>query len=393
MAQRHPPALGHAGFALFSTLLLLLLLGAVGSAAVLYSVLDLRSSTHYTTGNQALYAAESGIQHALSSINSVGVIDFQKDIVQHWDSIYGPVLKTMPNNADFQYQVTVVPDAVNPVNAGSLTATGLAPLQGRRVVKVRLRRGGVGGAFGAIHLSGDTVGIAFAGDMFLISGNDHDWYGSRVSAAAPHPGISTRNDSVANTVLGSLDDSQKERVHGLGFSTDPLTPSVLTTGGPGTANLDQMVGDLLARPGVVSNNSSSFDVGTTTVFGTLSAPQITHLTGNDVSVNGSISGAGILIADGSVSIAGSLNFVGWMIVHGNTVVHMQTAHDEYDDDDRYAVGTIIVKGSLWTAGFDIEAGGGAILDYCSSCLTLADGAGAGGNFPSAMQVLSWQEMS
>ena len=389
MTRRQVQATDQRGFALFSTLLLLLLLGAVGSAGVLYSILDLRSTTHYTTGNQALYAAESGIQHGLSSINSVGVIDFQKDIVQHWDSIYGSVLKAMPNDADFQYQVAVVADVANPANAGSLTATGFAPSQGRRVITVKLRRGGVSGAFGAMHLTSDTVGTTFDGNMFSIDGNDHDMYGNLAAGGGAHPGISTRNDSVANMVRGSLSGWQNRQVQGLGFSMQPLTPSVQTTGGPGTANLDQMVADILARPGVVSNNTGGFNTGTTTVFGAVSAPQITHLTNADVNVSGNLLGAGILIADGSVEITGSIDFVGWIIVRGNTVVRAQST---YDDDYSYAAGRLVVKGSMWASGFDVEPGGAALVDYCSSCVKLADGAGAGGNFPDAMHVLSWQEV-
>jgi cytoskeletal protein CcmA (bactofilin family) len=375
------------GFALYSTFLLLLLLAAVGGASALYTVLDLKSTSHYSTGNQALFAAESGIQHALSSMNSMGVIHFQYDVADRWSTVFGVPLKTMPNDADVQYEVSVAADAADPVNAGSITATGYAPLQGRRTVTVRVRRNGRGKGIGAIHLAGDTVGTNFVGDSFSVSGNDHDQFGNLVAGGTSHPGISTRNDGVTNSVVGSLDDSQKDNIQGLGFALDPLTPSVLTTGGPSPADLNRMINDILAKPGVATDNTHVYNNGTTTVYGTVAAPQITHLTNTDVTVNGNITGAGILITDGSIDITGSIDFVGWIIVHGNTVIHTQTA-----SDGTTVLGNAVVKGSLWTADFDVEVGGSAVLDYCDWCLTLAGGIGDGDNYPSAMEVRSWKEV-
>ena len=376
------------GFSLLSTLLLLLLLATIGSASILYSVLDLKSTTHYKTGNQAFFAAESGILHALSSINHIGVMDFQQDIASRWDTVYGPSSKAIPNYPAITYTVSVAADAADPVNAGTITARGYAPLQAQRAIRVKVSKAGNGQGIGAIHLAADQVGTNFVGNSFMVDGNDHDQFGNLVPGGIAHPGISTRNQDVTNGVVNSLNNQQLDNVQGLGFSTNPLTPSVETTGGPSTTDLNRMMNDILGKSGVVTDGTHNFNNGTTTTFGTLAAPQVTHLTNTDVTVNGNITGAGILIADGSVDITGSIDFVGWIIVHGDTIIHTQTA-----DDGTTVLGNAIIKGSLWTEDFDVKVGGSAIVDYCDWCMTLAGATGGGNNYPKAMQVRSWEEIS
>ena len=384
------------GIALVATLLLLLLLAVIGTASLTYSVLDLKSTAHFNTGNQALYAAESGVQHALSAINNRGVNDFNQDIVQRWSNVFGTAARTIPGYASFSYQVAVAADGTDPANRGTITSTGFAPLQAQRIVRVGVRRRGFGGGTGAIHLASDNVEAGFEGNSFAVDGNNHDWYGALQPTAPARPGISTRNDGVTNGVIGSLDTGQKDNVRGLGFSLTPLTPSVLTIGGPGTSDIELIKEQVLSRPGIVNDSTHVFNNGDTKVFGTLPppygpiggpGPQITHLTDTNVTVNGSITGVGILIVDGSLDIRGTIDFIGWILVRGSTKIHTQTS-----GDGTSVLGTAYIKGSLWTADFDVEVGGSAIVDYCEDCLALADTIGGGGNVPRAMQVTSWGEL-
>jgi Tfp pilus assembly protein PilX len=371
------------GFALFSTFLLLLLALTLGSAGLMYSVLELRSTTHFHTGNQAFFATESGIVHALNTMNKTGVIHFKTDIVDRWSTLYGASLKTIPGYSRLSYQVTVAEDPANPANAGSITATGTAPGEAQRVIKVRLRKGSSGSGKGAIYLAADSVSSQFSGNAFEVNGYDHDKFGNVVAGGEVNAGIATRNSGVTSGVVGSLNDAQKDNVQGLGFSMNPLTPSVVTTGGPGNAELDRMIADLVARPGVVTMNDNNINGGT---LGTLAVPQITHLTANDVNFNGNVSGAGILIADGSITINGTADFVGWIIVRGETVINATA------NDDTTVLGNATILGSLWTGDLNVKVGGSAIIDYCDECLRLADGTGGGGSFPRPMEVASWQEV-
>jgi hypothetical protein len=375
------------GFALSSVLLVLVLLLSLAAATTFHTSLDLKSTSHFDTGNSAFFAAEAGVMHGLSSMNSIGVTRFKHDIVDRWATVFGLSTKTMPSNSKISYQVTVAADVTDPNDLGTLSVTGFAPLQAQRSIVVGLARGGFVGSPGAIYLAADTVNAQFSGNAFEVNGNDHDPSGSLVPGGVSKPGISAHTDSVTDEVVNSLNDAQKDNVKGLGFSTDPLTPSVLNTGGPDVYDLERIVENILSAPGVVTTSQNSFNGGDT--FGTLESPQITHMTDADVRLNGNASGAGILIADGSVTINGSLDFVGWIIVRGHTIINV--TGDE--DDDTVVLGNATIMGSLWTGHLAIQVGGSAIVDYCQACLELADNAeGIDGALPRPMRVVSWQEL-
>lgn len=375
------------GFALPAVFLALLTLFMLGTAGVVYSTLDLRATSHFDTGNRAFFAAEAGLMHALSTMNTVGVIDFQQDIVAKWGQRFGSATKTMPSDAKTSYQITVAADAADPVNRGTITATGNAALQGKRTLVVSLAKGGFSGSPGAIYLASDNVISQFSGNAFDVDGNDYDLNNQPVAGGVVKPGISTRNDTVTDGVTNTLNDAQKDNVKGLGFSADPLKPSVLTTGGPSVDDLDGIVNHLLALPGGVTTNQENFNGND--VFGTIASPQVTHMTANEVKLNGHASGAGVLIVDGSLTINGTLDFWGWIIVRGDTVINATGS----SDDDTTLVGNASIFGSLWTGHLNIKVGGSAVAHYCTECMSLVDRIGGGNNaVPRPMRVVSWQEV-
>jgi hypothetical protein len=374
------------GFTLFSVFLILILLLTLGGSSLVYSTLDLRSTTHYDTGNQAFYAAEAGIVHALSSINTIGVQDFKGDIVDRWSTVFGSGEKVVTGHEDVSYQVVAAQSTTNPTNRGTLTAVGLAPMEARRVLRVTLDKSGFGGSPGAIYLAADEVDSSFQGNKFDVDGNDYDINGNP-TGGDQLPGISTRNDDVTSEVTNSLSDQQKDNVKGLGFSLDPLSPSVLTTGGPGVDDLEVMIDNILSTPGVVTDSSSNINGNQT--FGTPGAPRITHMTSADVSLNGTADGAGILIVDGSLTINGTLNFIGWIIVRGDTVIN----HVADEENQTEILGNATILGTLWTGHLDIRVGGSAVVNYCGECLELVDGIAPPDNLiPRPMRVVSWQEV-
>jgi hypothetical protein len=137
----------------------------------------------------------------------------------------------------------------------------------------------------------------------------------------------------------------------------------------------------------VTNSTKNFNGNDT--FGTLAAPRVTHLTNPDVTLNGNALGAGILIVDGSLRVNGTLDFIGWIIVRGDTIIN--TVGDAYDET--VVLGDATIRGSLWTGHLKVEVGGSAIIDYCDACMSLADTTGGGqiGNVPRPMNVVSWSE--
>lgn len=208
------------GFALPSTLMLLLLLFTAGAAASLYTVLDLKSANHYTTGNQALYAAEAGALHALSEMNQSGVMDFANDVVNRWEQLLGSGVRPLVGYPQFTFRATVAVDPLSPADRGWIMATGWAPYQARRVIRIGIKRGAIGRGVGAIYLAADSVTPSFSGNAFEIDGNDHDAYGT-LTGGTVAPGIATRSDSVAGSVKAALNNQQRDNVRGLGFLSIP----------------------------------------------------------------------------------------------------------------------------------------------------------------------------
>lgn len=373
------------GFAILAIFLLLILLASLGAATLLFSGMDLRSTTHYTTGRQAFFAAEAGILHALGTINARGVQNFQTDIVPstEWTRLYGASTKVLPSDDTSGYTVAITTHPTDPVNRGRITAIGTGPLQARRVLTVDLRKGIIGSQ-GALYMANDNVTPEFgARDQFEINGNDHN-IDSSVNPSGPvKPGVATRNDEVTQLAKDTLSDPQKEKVTGQGFSLDPLDPSVMTTGGPDVTDLERIVDNILNLPGVVEENRQSVVDGT---YGSLASPQITHMTASRTKLTGSFSGVGILIADGDFEIQGDANFIGWMIIRGATVLASNP------DSESNVAGNSVIVGSLWTGDLVVQIGGSAIIDYCETCMQLIDGIGPGITVPRVMTVTSWREV-
>jgi hypothetical protein len=373
------------GFAIFSIFLLLILLASLGAATLLFTSMDLRSTSHYATGRQAFFAAEAGILHALGTINGRGVQNFQTDIVPSadWTRLYGSSVKALPSDGSSGYTVAISANATDPVNRGRITAIGTGPLLARRVLAVELRKS-IPGSQGALYMANDNVTPEFgARDQFLIDGNDHNTDGSLNPSGPVRPGIATRNDDVTQLAKDTLSDPQKMRVQGDGFSLDPLDPSIKTTGGPDVTDLERIVQNILNLPGVVEENRQTITSGN---YGSLAAPQITHMTSSRTKIEGSFSGVGILISDGDFEIQGDANFLGWMIVRGATVL----ASDP--NSESYMAGNSMILGSLWTGDLVVQVGGSAIIDYCEACMELVDSLAPGLIVPRVMAVSSWQEV-
>lgn len=372
------------GVALVVTLLLLTMFLSLGAFALQFSALDAKIANNHITGTEALNVAESGLLHALTTMNRIGVTNFNSDIVQRWGTLFAPNPKSIPNAPHLQYQVQLTAGA-DPANTGTVTVTASGDSRSQRIVVARVRRSSSFDGRGALYLADDSAATSFSGSAFEIDGSDHDLAGHLVPGGAVRPGISDRSDPVTSAVKASLSGNQIDSVRGLGYSLNPHTPSVITGGGPSVADLDQIISDILARPGVVNSNDSNINGGST--LGDCAHPQITHLTASSVKINGHVSGCGILVAEGSVQINGTADFTGWIIVRGSTEVNATTT------DDTTVLGNATILGSLWTGDLNVKVGGSAIIDYSGDALAIADQIGGGGNpVPRPMAVTSWTEV-
>ena len=123
------------------------------------------------------------------------------------------------------------------------------------------------------------------------------------------PGLGTRATTAEQGVLAALSGQQADNVIGQGGA-----PSVRLSNGFTTSQLDDViVPAILGQPGVVNDPAlNGHDV-----FGTRLSPQITHFT-TSVTINGNLSGFGILIVDQGLTMSGSSTFTGLIVVKGTT---------------------------------------------------------------------------
>src|SRR5438094_4224137 len=257
---RRPRRRSEAGIAMAIALFTLMVFIVLAATSSLIASSDVRATRDARGGSQAHFVAEAAIAEALQRVNAPGVVNFQNDVVGQWTTTWG---STAPRGfgpaSGYTYTVTPVASATDPTSTGRLIATANGRESVHNVVVANVVRSDIPStAPGAIYLATDQqTNATFNGDSFRIAGNDHNMDGT-AGPAPPIPGLSTRNDANRLEAINSLDSTEKDNVRGLGFSLSPLTPSILTSpAAPSIAQMNQMIDDLLARPGVVINTDKN----------------------------------------------------------------------------------------------------------------------------------------
>jgi hypothetical protein len=366
------------GMALAIALFTMATLLLAATSAMLIGSADIRATRNYRGSSQVHFVAESGVSHALQTVNAPGVLNFKTDVVDQWGALFGAGARGFGPLAGFTYTVTAVADAVDPANRGRFLVTANGPEGVTNTVVALIRRSNIpSNSPGALYLSQDNATNAnFNGNAFMIDGTDHNYTGG-AGPQPPVPGMSTRNATNTAEVLSSLSAQQLDNVQGLGYlAGPPIVPSVMTSGwAPSVAQVNQIAADLLARPHVTFPGGK---INGNATFGTVAAPQITYFSANTTVGNGNSSGAGIMIVEGDLTIQGTLDFKGLILVRGKTQVVGTTD----------VTGNATVYGSLWTNDVDLQVAGSSIVYYSSQALALANQVAGGGALPAPVQVSS-----
>jgi len=371
-----------AAMALAIFMMAVLLLAASGSFLIGSS--NVRATRNYRGAGQVHMAAESGITDALQAINAVGVIDFQSEIVNQWDSFYGTNTRSFAPLPGFSYTVTPVVVAANPSAKGQLLATATGPEGYTNVVVANMTRSDVPvQSPGAIYLATDApTNATFNGNAFAVDGNDHLLTGGPGPNPAV-PGIATRTDANTQETSTSLSVAQKDNVLGAGFSAGPpMVPSVMTSASaPTTAQMNKIIDDILAKATAAGTLDQYPDqnVNGGTHLGTKDSPRVSHFTntgGTVLKANGNTDGAGVMIVEGDLTVQGDFDFVGLILVRGKTSVQ----------NDTQVTGNATIYGSLWTQDINLTVGGSGIVNYSSEALAIANNAGGMDTLPSPMKV-------
>ena len=360
-----------------------LLVAATG--ALLVGSSDIRATRNYRGAAQVHFAAESAILDALQTVNGPGVVNFQNEIVNNWTTLWGATSRNFGPFSGFTYNVSVY-SGTNPADDGRFVATATGIEGVKNVVVANVTRSNVPStAPGAIYLVNDApTNSTFNGNAFTVDGNDHRFAGG-MGTAPPVPGISTRNATNTTETINSLSATQDDNVTGLGFSMGPpLVPSVWTSPvAPSLAQLNQIITDILARRGspAVPPDDNTSNINGNQTYGTPANPQITHLTANNVHMNGNATGCGIMVVEGDITINGDFDFVGLMLVRGQTTFSTSIT------------GNATIYGSLWTEDLNLNVGGSAIVNYSSDALALANQSTGGGALPALIKVNSLADCS
>ncbi|TMA58127.1 MAG: hypothetical protein E6J75_06100 [Deltaproteobacteria bacterium] len=350
------------------------------TGALLVGSSDIRATRNYRGAAQVHFAAESAILDALQTVNGPGVVNFQNEIVNNWTTLWGASSRNFGPFSGFTYNVSVY-SGTTPADDGRFVATATGIEGVKNVVVANVTRSNVPStAPGAIYLVNDApTNATFNGNAFTVDGNDHRFAGG-MGTAPPVPGISTRNATNTTETITSLTATQDDNVTGLGFSMGPpIVPSVWTSPvAPSIAQLNQIITDILARRGNPPNppDDNTSNINSNQIYGTPANPQITHLTANNVHMNGNASGCGIMVVEGDLTINGDFDFVGLMIVRGQTTFSTSIT------------GNATIYGSLWTEDLNLTVGGSAVVNYSSDALALANQSTGGGALPALIKVTS-----
>lgn len=338
------------------------------TGALMTSAANSRAATNYRAATQAHFVAESGISHAMQTINAIGAVNYQNEIVNNWTTMWGTTAKSFTSNPRYSYTYTV--SNTGAATTGRLIATAYqtdlsnnAIVATNAVVANIVRDNNPSTAPGAIYLASDSnTNATFTGNSFTVDGNDHTLAGGAGSGISI-PGISTRNATNTSEAVGSLSGVQLDNVVGYGYNgaSSPITPSITTSpSAPTVTQINNMIGDMtLTTPPCSSpiNNSCSFNWGDPNILPAGSGCVAVKLTGDtQIKNNGNVTGCGVMVVTGNFDIQGTVVWRGLIIVKGTLSVN----------------GNATMYGSVWTEGLAMSVSGNGQVYYSSQAMQLAN---------------------
>jgi len=355
---------GNQGIALVVVLMVMMLLLSVAAGGLLFSGLNLKTTSSFRTGTSALQVADAGIEHALAEISLGSTFAYSSSA----DVASGSIGATT-------YTVTAINDSTS--SGGNtraiLTSTALGPNSAKKAVEAYVDRS-TAFAFGSVSLPGssaDATETYFSGNSFTINGNDNCGVASAV------PGIAVTDaalgDEITNNTTsdGGLESGQMDNVTGAGG-----TPSVSTMS-PLSMSVSDLAAAYLANSHVTlsEENYSGNDN-----WGTSETPQITRLT-ESADIQGTIEGYGVLIVEGSLDISGNFTFHGLVIALGDIEVEITGHAGIYGS-------LVIGESTTQDAGYELDVRGNATIQYDSCALSSAE---SWSSLPKAAKLIAWRE--
>ncbi|TMB63629.1 MAG: hypothetical protein E6J54_29520 [Deltaproteobacteria bacterium] len=339
------------GMVLYSSLLILSLLVAVGVGARVMLQSDFKLLANMRASMEAFYVAEAGIE-------------WSKDEIRKNFS-HPPILPSRAQSfSSGNFSVSFLsPTAVTSLVARIVVRSTGAVGSSSQVVQAQVTKT-YDLADGAISLRGSANRVNFAGNPLLISGVDYDpATGQAVAGSKARPAISVPDEILQGLVEQGLSENQQSGNVGSGGGTSAIAESDFIPASAVVRFADGLCSSAQAVTAFVPSDGMLLLAGQT--WGTRTSPQLRCIEGlagpgDSVNLGGGVTGAGILVVrNADLIVSGSLQWEGLIVVTGSNVSFKVTGGESKE-----------IYGSLMVNETGTPGTGTAILDIQGSVRVL-----------------------
>jgi len=339
------------GMVLYSSLLILSLLVAVGVGARVMLQSDFKLLANMRASIEAFYVADAGIE-------------WSKDEIRKNFS-HPPILPSRAQSfSSGNFSVSFLsPTAVTSLVARIVVRSTGAVGSSSQVVQAQVTKT-YDLADGAISLRGSANRVNFAGNPLLISGVDYDpATGQAVAGSKARPAISVPDEILQGLVEQGLSENQQSGNVGSGGGTSAITESDFIPASAVVRFADGLCSSAQAVTAFVPSDGMLLLAGQT--WGTRTSPQLRCIEGlagpgDSVNLGGGVTGAGILVVrNADLIVSGSLQWEGLIVVTGSNVSFKVTGGESKE-----------IYGSLMVNETGTPGTGTAILDIQGSVRVL-----------------------
>ena len=339
------------GMVLYSSLLILSLLVAVGVGARVMLQSDFKLLANMRASMEAFYVAEAGIE-------------WSKDEIRKNFS-HPPILPSRAQSfSSGNFSVSFLsPTAVTSLVARIVVRSTGAVGSSSQVVQAQVTKT-YDLADGAVSLRGSANRVNFAGNPLLISGVDYDpATGQAVAGSKARPAISVPDEILQGLVEQGLSENQQSGNVGSGGGTSAIAESDFIPASAVVRFADGLCSSAQAVTAFVPSDGMLLLAGQT--WGTRTSPQLRCVEGlagpgDSVNLGGGVTGAGILVVrNADLIVSGSLQWEGLIVVTGSNVSFKVTGGESKE-----------IYGSLMVNETGTPGTGTAILDIQGSVRVL-----------------------
>ena len=299
------------GILLYSSLMLLALIMAVGVQAIISTQSNFQTSANLRAENVAFYLSEAGIEWSKNEL--AGTTAHPPPGLNFSSTIFSGTFSVS----------TLSTVAVSPlVSSTVVRSTGKFASSSQIVQAELMKRSLLADA--AVGLRGNASRAVFVGDHFSISGMDHDPVtGKPIANVRPYAGITVSHAATKEQVETALEPAQLAQISG----TDRNGATIAKTEILPAEVIARLADDLCAAANaqvaaVPAESSISFADQN---WGNRSVPELRCIdgipgSGESVAVLGNLAGAGILVVrNADLTLEGAFRWEGLIIVTGSNI--------------------------------------------------------------------------